>query len=92
MVGRGVITTMKFSVHVEVRGLPGIADPEGRTIERALPALGFSGVSSVRVGKVIAFDLEAADESAARDAAEQMCARLLSNPVIQRAEVSIASA
>jgi len=29
---------MKFSVHVEVRGLPGIADPEGRTIERALPA------------------------------------------------------
>jgi phosphoribosylformylglycinamidine synthase PurS subunit len=50
---------MNFSVHVEVRGLPGIADPEGRTIERALPALGFTGVSSVRVGKVIAFDLEA---------------------------------
>ena len=80
---------MNFSVHVEVRGLPGIADPEGRTIERALPALGFTGVSSVRVGKVIAFDLEAADEDTARAAAEQMCARLLSNPVIQRAEVSI---
>ena len=83
---------MNFSVHVEVRGLPGIADPEGRTIERALPALGFTGVSSVRVGKVIAFDLEAVDEVAARLAAEQMCARLLSNPVIQRAEVSIRTA
>ena len=82
---------MKFSVHVEVRGLPGIADPEGRTIERALPALGFTGVSSVRVGKVIAFDLEAADEGAARVAADEMCARLLSKPIIQRAEVSIHS-
>ena len=89
MVGRRVWGTMNFSVHVEVRGLPGIADPEGRTIERALPALGFTGVSSVRVGKVIAFDLEATDEDAARSAAEQMCARLLSNPVIQRAEVSV---
>ena len=82
---------MNFAVVVEVLGLEGMADPEGRTIERALPALGFSGVSSVRVGKVIAFDLEATDEGAARAAAEEMCARLLSNPVIQRAEVSIHS-
>jgi phosphoribosylformylglycinamidine synthase PurS subunit len=80
---------MKFSVHVEVRGLPGIADPEGRTIERALPALGFSGVSTVHVGKVIAFELEAADEVSARGEVEKMCARLLSNPVIQRAEISL---
>src|SRR6202021_2161593 len=61
MVGRRVWRAMNFSVHVEVRGLPGIADPEGRTIEPALPALGFTGVSSVRVGKVIAFALEAPD-------------------------------
>ena len=80
---------MKFSVHVEVRGLPGIADPEGRTIERALPALGFSGVADVHVGKVISFDLEAEDESTAQGEVEQMCARLLSNPVIQRAEIAI---
>lgn len=80
---------MKFSVHVEVRGLPGIADPEGRTIERALPALGFTGVEGVHVGKVIAFDLEAEDATTARGEVEQMCARLLSNPVIQRAEISV---
>ena len=80
---------MKFSVHIEVRGLPGIADPEGRTIERALPALGFNGVVGVRVGKVIAFELDATDEVSARREVEQMCARLLANPVIQRTEISV---
>jgi phosphoribosylformylglycinamidine synthase len=75
---------VNFAVHVEVRGLDGIADPEGRTIERALPALGFAGVSGVRVGKV-----EAVDEAHARSEAEQMCQRLLANPVIERADVEI---
>lgn len=83
---------MKFSVHIEVRGLPGIADPEGRTIERALPALGFNGVDAVSVGKVISFDLDATDEASAKREVEQMCARLLSNPVIQRAEISVRAA
>lgn len=78
-----------FAVRVEVRGLEGIADPEGRTIERALAALGFRGASQVRVGKVIEFELEADSLDAARSEAEAMCARLLANPVIQRAEVSI---
>ena len=80
---------MKFLVHVEVRGLPGIADPEGRTIERALPALGFGGVADVHVGKVISFHLDAEDEPTAQHEVAQMCARLLSNPVIQRAEIAI---
>jgi phosphoribosylformylglycinamidine synthase len=75
---------------VEVRGLEGIADPAGRTIERALPALGFAGVSGVHVGKVISFTLEAADETAARRQVEDMCAQLLANPVIERSEVHVA--
>ena len=83
---------MRFSVHIEVRGLPGIADPEGRTIERALPALGFNGVHGVSVGKVIAFELDATDATSAQGEVEQMCARLLSNPVIQRAEITVSPA
>jgi len=78
-----------YTCHVEIRGLEGIADPAGRTIERALPALGFSGVSGVHVGKVISFVLEAADEAAARAEVEQMCAQLLANPVIERSEVQV---
>ena len=56
---------MKFEVRVEVRLRPGIADPQGATIEKALPALGFGGVEGMRVGKVMRFTVEAADEPAA---------------------------
>ncbi len=80
---------MKFSVLVEVRLRPGVADPQGATIERALPALGFSGVEDVRVGKAIRFAMEADDEQAARASAQAMAERLLANPVIEEAEVSV---
>lgn len=74
---------------VEVRLHPGIADPQGATIERALPALGFSGVEGVRVGKAVRFSVEAADEEGARRQARSMAERLLANPVIEDAEVSV---
>jgi phosphoribosylformylglycinamidine synthase PurS subunit len=80
---------MKFPVLVEVRLRPGIADPAGATIERALPALGFGGVEGVRVGKAIRFTVEADDERAARTQVEELCSRLLANPVIEDTEVSI---
>ncbi len=80
---------MRFGVLVEVRLKPGIADPQGATIERALPALGFSGVDGVRVGKAIRFSVDAADEDAARATASDLCRRFLANPVIEDAEVSI---
>ena len=76
---------MIFSVHVEVRLRPGIADPQGSTIERAMPTLGFSGVRGVRVGKSIRFEMEAVDEGAAREQAEDLCRRFLTNPVIEDA-------
>ena len=80
---------MIFAVAVEVIGLEGIADPAGLTIERALPALGFAGVRRVRVGKLVRFHLEAADEAAARAEVRSMCDRLLANPVIERAEIHL---
>ena len=80
---------MIFSVHVEVRLRPGIADPQGSTIERAMPTLGFDGVSGVRVGKSIRFDIDAADEAAARAEAEDLCRRFLTNPVIEDAIVEL---
>ena len=63
-----------FSVLVEVRLRPGIADPQGATIERALPTLGFDGVSGVRVGKAIRFTIEAADEATAPRPRSTTCA------------------
>jgi len=76
---------VNYSVIVEVTLRPGIADPEGATIERALPALGFSGVSAMRAGKLFRFDIEAVDAADALTSAESLAERLLSNPVIEDA-------
>jgi phosphoribosylformylglycinamidine synthase PurS subunit len=86
------VSTSLFSVRVEVQLRPGIADPQGSTIERALPALGFEGVHDVRVGKSMRFSVEAADEAAARALVEDMCERFLTNPVIEDATVTITDA
>jgi phosphoribosylformylglycinamidine synthase PurS subunit len=78
-----------FDVLVEVRLRTGIADPQGATIERSLPTLGYDAVHGVRVGKAIRFAIDAADESAARAEVEQLCARFLTNPVIEDAVVTL---
>lgn len=76
---------MNYCVVVEVTLRAGIADPEGATIERALPALGFNGVSTVRAGKMFRFDIEAESSEEALTSAQSLAERLLSNPVIEDA-------
>lgn len=80
-----------FEVLVEVTLRPGIADPQGATIERSLPLLGVGGVSGVRVGKAIRLIVDAADEGEARRVIDDLCARFLTNPVIEDATVSVAA-
>jgi phosphoribosylformylglycinamidine synthase PurS subunit len=69
---------VNYYVIVDVTLRKGIADPEGATIERALPALGFSGVTNVHAGK--SFRL---DKTSALKKATALAERLLSNPVIE---------
>ena len=78
---------MIYPVVVDVTLREGIADPQGATIERALPALGFLGVSAVRAGKCFRFNIEAHDEASALATASALAQRLLSNPVIEDAAV-----
>jgi phosphoribosylformylglycinamidine synthase len=68
---------------------PGIADPEGATIERALPALGFDEVAHVRAGRSFRFEVEAENEEAARQRAAELAHRLLANPVMQESLVDL---
>ena len=82
---------MRFAVLVEVRLREGIADPQGSTIERSLPALGVGGVDGVRVGKAIRFTIEAADEGAAHRVVEDLCERVLANPVIEDTVISMSA-
>jgi len=83
---------MRFSVLVETRPRAGVADPEGATIERSLPALGYDGVSDVRVGKAFRFTIEAPDLDSAQAQVDDMCERFLTNPVIEDSDVSVAEA
>jgi phosphoribosylformylglycinamidine synthase PurS subunit len=80
---------MKFEVVVEVRLKPGIADPQGSTVERALPALGFSGVDQVRMGKMIRLVVEAPDQDKAAEVAAEVADRLLANPVMEDSEIRV---
>jgi len=66
---------------VLIRPKDGILDPQGKAVERALPALGFEGVHGVRVGRMV--ELEAEDEAQL----EELCEKLLANPLIEDFEV-----
>ena len=68
-------------VRVLVRPKEGILDPQGQAVERALPALGFSGVSNVHVGRLVELDVEDAAQL------DDMCRRLLANPLIEDYEI-----
>jgi len=83
---------VKFEVLVEVTLRPGIADPQGATIERALPALGFEGIDGVSVGKAIRLSVEASGEAEARALATEVADRLLANPVIEDSTVTVIGA
>lgn len=74
---------MKFRCRVDVWLKPELLDPQGKAIEGALPAMGWTNVNGVRVGKYVQFLVEAQDEAAAVAQVHAMAERLLSNPVIE---------
>ena len=78
-----------YEARIEVGHRPGILDPQGGVIERALPALGYGNVSRVRVGKSIRLVVEAPDPEAALEQVAEMCKRLLANPVIENFSIDL---
>lgn len=72
---------MKARIVVRLR--PGILDPQGTTIRRALEGLGFPEVRDMRVGKVLDLTLDEKDAGRARQRLDEMCRKLLANPVIE---------
>jgi len=74
---------MQWKAKVEVTLKKAVLDPQGAAVEKSLQALGYDGVSEVRVGKYIELNLEANDREEAAARVEDMSRRLLSNPVIE---------
>jgi phosphoribosylformylglycinamidine synthase len=71
---------------VLIRAKQSILDPQGKAVERALPALGFEGISDVRIGRLV--ELET-DDPAKLDS---LCEKLLANPLIEDFEVQVEEA
>ncbi len=80
---------MQFHAVIDIQLHAGIADPQGSTIERALPTLGFDGISKVRAGKSIHLDIEAPDAATAEAQLAEVCDKFLTNPVIEGAQISV---
>jgi phosphoribosylformylglycinamidine synthase len=78
---------VRYVAHVEVSLKPGLLDPQGKAIEGSLPALGWSNVSDVRVGKYVRLVVDASDLEEATAQVGDMSRRLLSNPVIEDAAI-----
>ncbi len=68
---------------VLIRPKAGILDPQGEAVQRALPALGFTGVANVHVGRLVELDVQDAGQ------VQAMCERLLANPLVEEYEVQL---
>ena len=76
---------VRFEVLVQLK--PGLLDPQGKAVEGSLPAMGWTNVTGVRVGRHVELTIEAESEDVAQAQVQEMAARLLSNPVIEEFQV-----
>ena len=83
---------MTFSVKINITLRESILDPQGKATQHALQELGFNGIESVRIGKLVELTIEAEDEQEAEQRATEAAQKLLANPVMEDFTVQVASA
>jgi phosphoribosylformylglycinamidine synthase subunit PurS len=79
----------KYQARIYVTLRPSVLDPAGTAVQSGLAHLGYTDVESVRIGKYIEVNLSAADETQARQQLDEMCDRLLANPVIENYQIEL---
>lgn len=82
---------MNYFLEIKIGLKDGIIDPEGASTKKALEMLGFKGISEVHSMKIFSISIDAEDEASAKKTAEDMCLKLLANPVINSYEISVQS-
>lgn len=80
---------MKYEISVNVMPLEALLDPQGKAVQGTISQLGYQGVKSVRIGKHVVMEVEAANENEVRNMANELCSKLLSNPVMEGFTFSI---
>jgi phosphoribosylformylglycinamidine synthase len=72
-----------ISVKITVMLKPGVLDPQGKTVRNALESLGFKGLVDLRIGKFMELKMDGLSPEKAREQVEEMCKKLLANPVTE---------
>ena len=72
---------MKAKIYVTPK--KAVLDPQGKAVANALHSLGYAAVKEVRIGKYMEVELDGADHAAVQKQLDEMCHRILSNPVIE---------
>lgn len=79
----------RFAARIEISHLPGVADPQGATVERALPALGYHNVTELKIAKSIRLIVDALSADDAQRQVTAMCEQILANPVIEAYDITV---
>lgn len=74
---------MKFFVQIDVMPLKNLLDPQGKAVTMTLKNLGYKETDNVRIGKHIDMTIDATDETAAKQTAEEIARKVLSNPIME---------
>lgn len=80
---------MTYTAQIKVMPLKDLLDPQGKAVMGGLKNLGISSVNDVRIGKHIDLTIDAENETAAKEKAEEAAKKLLANPVMEQYEISI---
>ena len=81
---------LKAEIYVTLKD--GVLDPQGATLQRSLETIGFAGLGAVRMGKLIEVSLDGRDRARAEAEIDQMCKRVLTNPVIEQYRFTVREA
>ena len=82
---------MIFTAQIKVMPLKNLLDPQGKAVLGGLTNLGITGVKDVRIGKQIELQIEAENETIAKEKAEDAAKKLLANQVMEMYEITISS-
>jgi len=80
---------MKYIAEIDVMPLKALLDPQGKAVQKSMHNIGYQTVSNVRIGKHITMQLEAENETEARNKVDELCKNILSNPIMEAYEFSI---
>jgi phosphoribosylformylglycinamidine synthase len=78
-----------YSAVINIMPLKELLDPQGKAVEHGLKNMSFTGFSTVRIGKLITMQVEAASETEAKEKVELACKKLLANPVMESYQYTI---